>query len=74
MQINGIHMEKGKITKYRLDNGKVVTKQRCVTMIQNGKMPNYHVGKTKIGELFIAADRVRKGEKKATPLRELPTF
>lgn len=74
MNIDGIHMEKGKITKYRLDNGKVVTKQRCIGMIEKGKIENYHVGASRTGEICIIANRKKKNEKKVIPLRELPTF
>lgn len=74
MKIDGIHMEKGKITKYRLDNGKIVTKQRCIGMVEKGKIENYHIGLSKTGENFIVANRRKKDEEKVVPLRELPTF
>lgn len=74
MKIDAVHMENGKITKYRLDDGKVVTKARCIGMVAKGKIENYHVGKSRTGESFIATDRARQGERKAVPLRELPTF
>lgn len=73
MKIEAVHKENGKITKYKLDNGRVVNKERCITMVSKGKIENCHVGCSRLGENFVAADRGKEGSKSMS-LNALPTF
>ena len=74
MKIEAVHKEEGKITKYKLSNGKTVDKETCVSMVEAGDIENCHVGKSKTGEAFVATDRDKEGEDKITNLDDLPTF
>lgn len=74
MKIEAIHKEDGKITQYKLSNGKTVDKETCIGLVEQGKIENCHVGKSKIGEAFVATDRDKEGEDNITNLDNLPTF
>lgn len=74
MKIEAIHKEDGKITQYKLSNGKTVDKETCIGLVEQGKIENCHVGKSKTGEAFVATDRDKEGEDNITNLDNLPTF
>lgn len=74
MQIKAVHKQDGKITQYKLTNGKTVDKDTCISMVQEGKIENCHVGKARNGEQFVATDRGKEGQDKTTNLSDLPTF
>lgn len=74
MQITAVHKEDGKITQYKLDDGRVVDKEECISLVENGDIENCHIGNSKNDEPFVATDRDKEGENKITNLDDLPTF
>lgn len=75
MKITAIHKEGNTITKYQLDNGKVVNKEKCISMVKNGKIEDCNIGRNKEGEEFVRTNRNDEGQKgEITNLRDLPTF
>lgn len=74
MKIVAVHKEDGKITKYKLDNGKLVNKDEAINLVQNGSIEQCHIGNSKNNEPFVVTDRDKEGENKITNLDDLPTF
>ena len=75
MKIKAIHKENGKITKYKLDDGTVVTKKKCIQLIKKGKIEDYNVGFNRSQTEFIRANRLPKdSKKKITKIENLPLF
>lgn len=69
------HKEGNSITQYKLNNGQVVDKEECISLVKNGEIENCNVGKNKEGEEFVRTDRDDEGQEgQITNLRDLPTF
>lgn len=76
MKIVGVHKENGTISQYKLDNGKVVNKEKCINMVKKGKIEDCNIGTNKKMEEFIRTNRNSEDEnvKQITNLNDLPTF
>ena len=75
MKIVATHKDNDKITKYKLDNGKIVEKDECINLVKNGDIENCNVGRSKDGEEFVRSDRDdEKNPGEHTNLRDLPNF
>lgn len=76
MTINAIHKEDGKITLYRLDDGKIIDPKKCIKLVKAGKIENCNIGRNRSKHEFIRMDR--KGKKddanKITRFADMPTF
>lgn len=47
------HDNKGEITAYKLDNGKIITKDEGINIAEQGKISGVTVGVSKKGEKFL---------------------
>lgn len=75
MKIVATHKEDNKISQYKLDNGQVVSKEECITLVKNGEIENCNVGKNKEGEEFVRSDRDSEDNPgEITNLSDLPNF
>ena len=75
MKIQAVHKEDGTITKYKLDNGKIIDKTQCIKMVKNGKIENCNIGVNKENEEFVRTNRDTEDDsKQITNLDDLPTF
>lgn len=53
-RITGVkHDSKGEITAYKLDNGRIITKEEGITMVKNGQIEGVTVGVSKNGERYL---------------------
>lgn len=75
MKITAVHKEDNVITKYKLNNGKVIDKEKCISMVKSGKIKDCNIGRNKEGEEFVRTNRDdEENEGSITNLRDLPTF
>ena len=75
MKITAVHKENNSLTKYKLDNGKIIDKDRCISLVKEGKIENCNIGRNKDGEEFVRTNRDDEGkEGETTNLRDLPNF
>jgi len=75
MKIMAVHKEGNSISQYKLDNGKVVDKDECITLVKNGEIENCNIGRNKEGEEFVRTNRDDEGQEgQITNLRDLPNF
>nr|WP_243120195.1 DUF3892 domain-containing protein [Caloramator sp. E03] len=47
------HDDKGEIVAYKLDNGKIISKEEGIIYAENGQIANVRVGVSKKGEKYL---------------------
>lgn len=57
MKINGVHREDGQVMYFRLDDGKILTKQQCISYIKAGDIDNGAISRSKKGEEFVRSKK-----------------
>lgn len=65
------HDEKDEIVKYKLSDGRILTKQEAFKLAQADKIQNAVVDKTKSGEMFLTSVSDGKGANKFNNLPEM---
>lgn len=53
MKINGVHREDGQVLYFRLDDGKIVSKSKCIDLIKDGSIDNGVVSRSSRGAEFV---------------------
>ena len=75
MKIVAVHKEDNQISQYKLDDGRVVDKAKCIKLVKNGQIENCNIGKNKEGEEFVRTDRDDEDKPgQITNLSDMPTF
>lgn len=76
MKITGVHKEDGTITNYKLDNGKIIDKEECISLVKDGKIEDCNIGVNKQNQEFVRTNRDDEGSegKHITNLDNLPQF
>lgn len=74
MKITAVHKEEGTISQYKLDDGRIIGKDECISMVKNGEIENCNIGVDRNNKEFVRTDRDDENGKHIQNLDNLPTF
>lgn len=68
MKITGIHREDGRPLYFRLDDGRIITAEKCKSLVKDGKIENLTISHSRRGLEFV------KQKRRKSKLSEIATF
>ena len=68
MKITGIHREDGRPLYFKLDNDRIITVEKCKSLVKNGEIENLTISKSRRGLEFV------KQKRRNQKMSEIATF
>lgn len=69
MKIVAVHKFNGKITEYKLENGKVIDTPECIQLVKEGKIEGCNIGVNRQGEEFVRSNRGTKSDYESAEMK-----